>query len=61
MEQLQILCLRRGGIGSDKRLDLVGGENSAERWLRVGGSRRKAPLLAKNARNGAPGFLGLID
>ena len=36
MEQLPILCIRRNGIGSDQRLDLVGGENSAERWLRVG-------------------------
>ncbi len=42
-------CYRR------KRLELVGAENSAERWLRLVGCRPKAPLLAKNARNGAPG------
>jgi putative transposase len=34
LEQLPILRIRRGGIGSDQRLDLVGGENSAERRLR---------------------------
>lgn len=28
--------LTRGGIGSYQRLDLVGGENSTERRLRVG-------------------------
>jgi putative transposase len=41
------------GTGSDQRLDVVGGENSPERWLRLG-PQRKAPLLANNARNGAP-------
>jgi hypothetical protein len=34
LEQLPILRIRRSGIGSDQRLDLVGGENSTVRWLR---------------------------
>ena len=34
MEQLPILCIRRGRIGSDQRLDRVGRENSTERRLR---------------------------
>ena len=40
-----ILRIRRGGIGSDQRLDLVAGENSAERWLRIGKVSAKSPTL----------------
>jgi hypothetical protein len=45
----------RGGIGSDQRLDLVGGENSTERWLRTEERvkiRFGAPFLAFFARSG---------
>jgi hypothetical protein len=31
------LSIRRGRIGWDQELGLVGGENSEERWLRVAG------------------------
>src|SRR5216684_1736533 len=40
-----ILRIRRGGIGSDQRLDSVGGENSAESWLRVDRVSAKSPTL----------------
>jgi hypothetical protein len=40
-----ILNIRRARIGSDQRLGLVGRENSAECWLRVGRCRRKAPAF----------------
>ena len=55
MEQLPVVCPRRGGTSSDQRLDLVGREDSEERWLKVERVSAKSPLLAKNARNGAPG------
>ena len=57
------------GFGSDQRLDLVGGENSAERWLRVGRVSAKGPTSRKERekwgtrvsprtrRNGAPTVL----
>jgi len=32
-EQLPLLCIWRGGIGSDQRLEVVGRQNSAKRWL----------------------------
>jgi hypothetical protein len=37
----------RSGIGSDQRLDVVGGENSAECWLRVGRVSAKSPTSRK--------------
>src|SRR5271163_4665859 len=39
--------IRRSGIGSDQRLDLVGGENSTERWLSVGRVSAKIPTSRK--------------
>src|SRR5438874_440679 len=44
---LSFLCLRRAGIGSDQRLDLVGGEDSEERGLRVGRVSAKSPTSRK--------------
>ncbi len=47
VEQLPLLRLWRGGIGSDQRLDMVGGEDSTERWLRVGRVSTKIPTSRK--------------
>jgi len=49
----------RGVPQEEIAVDLVGGENSTECWLGLGGFRRKAPLLAENARNGTPGLRGM--
>jgi hypothetical protein len=54
MEQLPVVCVRRGRTSPDQRLDVVGREDSEKRWLRSRGCQRKAPLLAKYTRNGAP-------
>src|SRR5581483_7340752 len=45
------------GVGRDQRLDVVGKQNSLQRWLRLASCQQKAPLLANDARNGAPGEL----
>jgi hypothetical protein len=47
VEQVALLHLQKGGIGSDQRLDLVGGENSTERRLRVGRVSAKGPTSRK--------------
>jgi hypothetical protein len=44
---LPLPCAPRGRAGADQRLDLVGGENSTERWLRVGTVSAKIPTSRK--------------
>jgi hypothetical protein len=54
LEQLSIVCVRREWVGSYQRLVMVGREDASRCSLKYS-VHAKAPLLAKNARNGAPG------
>jgi len=51
-----VVCSRRAGTGSDQRLDVVGREDSEERWVKGRESVGEKPHFSQRTReNGAPG------